>query len=58
MLRAIVIIVIVIGVIVGGLLTLRNSASTGLPDDAVLKRAQQRARELAEAEKKQADKDR
>jgi hypothetical protein len=41
-----VIIVIVAAVLVGGLLTLRNSGRAGMPDDVVLKRAAKRAREL------------
>ncbi|MFI4889074.1 MAG: DUF2897 family protein [Steroidobacterales bacterium] len=43
--RAIVIIIVVVGVIVGGLLVLRGSARTGIPDAEVLERAKQRARE-------------
>jgi hypothetical protein len=49
--KAIIIIVLVIGVLIGGLLTLRSSGRSGLPDDATLKRASQRAREQADAEK-------
>jgi hypothetical protein len=45
MVRAILIIVVVVGVIVGGLLVLRGSAKTGIPDADVLERAKQRARE-------------
>ena len=51
MLKAIIIIAVVVGIIVGGLLTLRSSGRSGLPNDAVLKRASQRAREQADAEK-------
>jgi hypothetical protein len=50
MLKAIIIIVLVVGVLVGGLLTLRNSGRAGLPDDSVLRRAAKRAREQAAAE--------
>lgn len=50
MLKAIIIIVLVVGVLVGGLLTLRNSSRAGLPDDSVLQRAAKRAREQAAAE--------
>ena len=50
MLKAIIIIVLVVGVVVGGLLTLRSSGRSGLPDDAVLQRAAKRAREQAAAE--------
>jgi uncharacterized membrane protein (Fun14 family) len=50
LLKAIIIIILVVGVLVGGLLTLRNSGRVGLPNDAVLKRAAKRAREQAAAE--------
>jgi hypothetical protein len=50
MFKAIIIIVLVVGALVGGLLTLRNSGRAGLPDDAVLQRAAKRAREQAAAE--------
>jgi Protein of unknown function (DUF2897) len=50
MLKAIIIIVLVVGALVGGLLTLRNSGRAGLPDQAVLQRAAKRAREQAAAE--------
>ncbi len=50
MFKAIIIIVLVVGVLVGGLLTLRNSGRAGLPDDSVLQRAAKRAREQAAAE--------
>ena len=53
MLKAIIIIVLVVGVIVGGLLTLRSSGRAGLPDDEVLRRAAQRAREQGTAEDKE-----
>jgi hypothetical protein len=52
MFKAIVIIVLVVGVLIGGLLTLRNSGRMGLPDDEVLRRAAKRAREQADAEDK------
>jgi len=51
MLKAIIIIALVVGALVGGLLTLRNSGRTGMPDDEVLQRAAKRAREQAAAEK-------
>jgi hypothetical protein len=51
LLKAVVIIVLVAAVLVGGLLTLRNSGRAGMPDDAVLKRAAKRARELEEDDK-------
>ena len=50
MFKAIIIIVLVVAVLVGGLLTLRNSGRAGLPSDDVLKRAATRAREQAAAE--------
>ena len=50
MLKAIIIIVLVVAVLVGGLLTLRNSGRSGLPSDEVLKRAAKRARGQAAAE--------
>ena len=45
LLKAILIIVLVVGVLVGGLLTLRRSGRAGMPSDEVLKRAAKRARE-------------
>jgi hypothetical protein len=51
--KAIIIILLAIGAIVGGLLSLRSSGRAGLPDDAVLRRAAQRAREQAAAEDKE-----
>jgi FtsZ-interacting cell division protein ZipA len=50
MFKAIIIIVIAVGVIVGGLLTLRNSGRAGMPSADVLQRASKRAREQADAE--------
>ena len=50
MFKAIIIILLVVGALVGGLLTLRSSGRSGLPDDAVLQRAAKRAREQAAAE--------
>jgi len=44
MFKAIIIIALAVGVIIGGLLTLRNSGRSGMPSDDVLKRASQRAR--------------
>jgi hypothetical protein len=49
--KAIIIIVLVVGALIGGLLTLRSSGRSGLPSDAVLERASKRARYLAAAEK-------
>jgi Protein of unknown function (DUF2897) len=44
------IIALVIVVLVGGLLTLRRSGRTGMPDEEVLKRAAKRARDQAAKE--------
>lgn len=46
MLKAVLIIALVAGALIGGLLILRNSGRLGVPDDAVLKRAAKRAREF------------
>jgi hypothetical protein len=54
-LKAIIIIVIVIGVLLGGLMTLRNSARTGVPGEDVLRRARQRELDLEEKEKNDTD---
>ena len=51
MVKAVIIIVLVVGALIGGLLTLRSSGRSGLPSDAVLERASKRAREMAAAEK-------
>jgi len=45
MLKAVLIIVLVVGALVGGLMTLRRSGRAGMPSDEVLKRASKRARE-------------
>jgi Protein of unknown function (DUF2897) len=50
MFKAIIIIVLVVGVLVGGLLTLRNSGRSGMPSDEVLGRAAKRARDQNAAE--------
>ena len=50
MFKAIIIIVLVVGVLFGGLLVLRRSGRTGMPDEAVLQRASKRAREQAAEE--------
>jgi hypothetical protein len=41
--RALLIVVLVVAVVLGGLLSLRSSGRAGLPDAEVLKRAQRRA---------------
>jgi hypothetical protein len=40
---------------VGGLLSLRSSARTGMPDEDVLKRAKERAKQLEQSEKNDED---
>jgi uncharacterized membrane protein affecting hemolysin expression len=50
MLKAIIIIVLVVGVLLGGLLTLRRTGRAGMPNHAVLERATKRAREQVAAE--------
>ena len=47
MFKAVIIFIIVIAVLFGGMLVLRSSRRTGMPDEDVLKRASQRAREQA-----------
>jgi hypothetical protein len=49
--KAIVIIILAVGFIVGGLLALRRSGRVGMPDKNVLERASKRAREQAAADK-------
>lgn len=49
--KAFIIILLVVGGIFGLLLTLRSSRNTGMPDGEVMKRAQQRARDQAAADK-------
>ncbi len=49
--RGILIIVLVVGAIVGLLLTLRSSRDAGMPGPEVMDRAQKRAREQAAAER-------
>jgi hypothetical protein len=51
MLKAVIIIAVVVGIIVGGLLTLRSSGRAGMPDKDVLERASKRSREQAAEEK-------
>lgn len=50
--KALLIIGLVLAVLIGGILTLRSSARTGMPSEDVLKRATKRARELDSAENK------
>lgn len=46
MITALIVIVVVLALLVGLIMNLRNSARTGMPSEEVLKRATQRAREL------------
>ncbi|MDP9089289.1 MAG: hypothetical protein M3O26_11195 [Pseudomonadota bacterium] len=43
MLKAIIILVLILAILVGGMLTLRSSRQTGMPGEDVLKRATKRA---------------
>lgn len=51
--KALLIIALVVAFLVGGILTLRRTTRTGMPNEEVLKRASQRARELEAQEKKE-----
>jgi hypothetical protein len=53
MTTAIIVIVVVLAVVVGGILSLRNSTKTGMPSQDVLDRATKRARELDAEEKRE-----
>jgi hypothetical protein len=57
MFTAIIVFLVVLGLVAGLILTLRNSAKTGLPPKDVLERATQRARELDAREKSAGDGD-
>jgi Protein of unknown function (DUF2897) len=46
-LKAVIIIIVVIAVLLGGMLTLRSSGRSGMPSEDVLKRAAERARKQA-----------
>jgi hypothetical protein len=47
MFRAVIIILIVAAVLIGGMLALRSTRNTGMPDGDVLKRSADRARQQA-----------
>ncbi len=51
MIKALFIIALVVAALVGGILTLRSSARTGMPSDEVIERAKKRERALEAAEK-------
>ncbi len=53
--KALLIIVAVVAVLIGGLLTLRSSRNTGMPNRDVLERARQREREQDEKDKQESD---
>lgn len=50
---AIIVIVLVLGLLIGTIMSLRGSAKTGMPSEEVLKRATRHARELDAEEKAQ-----
>lgn len=50
MFRAVIIIIIVAAVLIGGMLALRSSRNTGMPSEEVLKRSADRARQQAAKE--------
>jgi hypothetical protein len=52
MFTAVVLIVVLVVLVAGGVMSLRNSAKTGMPSKDVLERATRRARELESKEKK------
>jgi hypothetical protein len=53
--KAFIIIVIVVGALIGGLLTLRSTRSAGMPDKDVMDRAKARAREQAAKDERESD---
>ncbi|MDP9012071.1 MAG: DUF2897 family protein [Pseudomonadota bacterium] len=53
--KAIIIIIIVVGALIGGLLTLRSTRSAGMPGKDVLDRAKQRAREQSAKDEEDSD---
>jgi hypothetical protein len=55
--KALIIVVVVVAALAGGIFVLRSTARTGMPSAEVLERAKRRARELAEAEKRDPDND-
>ena len=57
MTRALIIIAVVVGALIGGLLVLRSTARTGVPGPEVLARARKREQELETREAADKDKD-
>jgi hypothetical protein len=53
---AVIVTLVVVGLLIGLIITLRNSAKTGMPSQEVLDRTTQRAREL-DAREAERDKD-
>ncbi|HEY2146040.1 MAG TPA: DUF2897 family protein [Steroidobacteraceae bacterium] len=51
MFKVIVIFVVILAVLIGGMLTLRTTRNSGMPNEDVLKRAAERAREQAAKDK-------
>ena len=47
MLKAVIVIIVVAAVLIGGMLALRSSRNTGMPSEDVLKRSAERARRQA-----------
>ncbi|MFO1468320.1 MAG: DUF2897 family protein [Steroidobacteraceae bacterium] len=52
------IILLVVAMLVGGLLVLRNSAKSGMPSQEVLDRVKRREQDLEQAERHEQDQDR
>jgi hypothetical protein len=53
--KGLIIIVLVVAALIGGILTLRSTRSTGMPDKAVLDRARERAKEEDARDDSEAD---
>ncbi len=53
--KALIIIVLVVALLIGGIMTLRSTRGTGMPDAEVLERARARAREQAAKDEAQED---
>jgi uncharacterized protein YpmB len=51
MFKVIVIFLVILAVLIGGMLTLRTTRNSGMPNEDVLKRAAERAREQAAKDK-------
>lgn len=53
--KAFIIIALVVALLVGGILTLRSSRNSGMPDQDVLDRAKQRGREQSAKDEQESD---